>query len=192
MNVSRDPRGEHHRRLGLLARELEYLRRTLPPRDRLIAGLTQALRVALAASLTYLITRELGLEQGYWAVMTAISVSQTSFAEVRNSSRDQFVGAMLGGLIGMLAAVFGHDNYLAYVLALMLGTLLCWLSNLGAAGRISGTTTTIIMLVPHAGAFWQFALLRLGEVTLGAIAALLITLAFNALERRLAPGTSSP
>lgn len=191
MSASRDPLGEHHRRLGLLANELEQLRRTLPQRDRLIAGLAQALRVALAASLSYLATRELGLEQGYWAVMTAISVSQTSFAEVRNSSRDQFIGAMLGGLIGMLAAVLGHDNYLAYVFALMLGTMVCWLSNLGAAGRISGTTTTIIMLVPHAGSFWQFALMRLGEVTLGAIAALLVTLAFNVLERRLFPVTSS-
>jgi uncharacterized membrane protein YgaE (UPF0421/DUF939 family) len=63
--------------------------------------------------------------------------------------------------------------------------LLCSAFNLGAAGRISGTTTTIIMLVPHAGAFWQFALFRLCEVTLGAASALLLTLLFNALERRL-------
>lgn len=191
MNEPRRPLAEHHRRLDLLNDELVRLRRALPPRDRLIAGLTHALRAVLAASLGYFVALELGLGQGFWAAITAISVSQNSYAEVRNSSRDQFVGAMIGGLIGMAAAMLGHDHYLAYVLAVIVGMLLCSILNLGAAGRISGITTTIIMLVPHSGAFWQFALFRLGEVTLGAVAAVLVTLAFDALERRLFSGRSS-
>ena len=138
----------------------------------------------LAATLGYFAALALGLEQGYWAAITAISVSQSSYAEVRSSSRDQFLGAMIGGLIGMAVATLGHGNYLAYVLAVSIGMLLCSTFNLGAAGSISGITTTIIMLVPHAGAFWQFALFRLGEVTLGATAALLVTRAFGLLERR--------
>jgi uncharacterized membrane protein YgaE (UPF0421/DUF939 family) len=145
----------------------------------------------LAASISYFIALELGLGQGFWAAITAISVSQSSYAEVRNSSRDQFVGAMIGGLIGMGAAMLGHDHYLAYVLAVIVGMMLCSIFDLGAAGRISGITTTIIMLVPHSGAFWQFALFRLGEVTLGAAAALLMTLAFDMLERRLFAGRPS-
>jgi len=118
-------------------------------------------------------------------------VSQSNYAEVRNSSRDQFVGAMIGGLIGMGAATLGHEHYMAYVLAVMVGMVLCSVFNLGAAGRISGTTTTIIMLVPHNGSFWQFALFRLGEVTLGAVAALLVTAIFDVLERRLLAGPPS-
>ncbi|OOG53825.1 hypothetical protein B0E48_15755 [Rhodanobacter sp. C03] len=161
------------------------LRQALPPRERLIAGLVQALRAVLAATLGYFIALELGLGQGFWAAITAISVSQNSYAEVRSSSRDQFTGAMIGGLIGLGAAMLGHEHYLAYVLAVIAGMLLCSVLNLGAAGRISGITTTIIMLVPHSGAFWQFALFRLGEVTLGAIAALLVTLVFGVLARRL-------
>lgn len=185
MSEPRRPLAEHHRQLDLLSDELQRLLQALPPRDRLIVGLTQALRAVLAASLGYFIALELGLGQGFWAAITAISVSQSSYAKVRNSSRDQFVGAMIGGVIGMGAAMIGHDHYLAYVLAVIVGMLLCSVSNLGAAGRISGTTTTIIMLVPHSGAFWQFALFRLGEVTLGAAAALLVTFAFAALEQRL-------
>ena len=190
MSEPRRPLAEHSRRLDLLADELARLRQALPPRDRLIVGLVHALRAVLAASLSYFIALELGLGQGFWAAITAISVSQSSYAEVRSSSRDQFVGAMIGGLIGLGAAMLGHDHYLAYVLAVMVGMLLCSALNLGAAGRISGTTTTIIMLVPHSGAFWQFALFRLGEVTLGAAAALLVTLAFDMLERRLFAGRS--
>jgi uncharacterized membrane protein YccC len=182
---------EHHRRLDLLTDELLRLRQALPPRDRLVVGLIHALRAVLAASLGYFVALQLGLGQGFWAAITAISVSQNSYAEVRNSSRDQFIGAMLGGLIGMGAAMLGHDHYLAYVLAVIAGMLLCSVFNLGAAGRISGITTTIIMLVPHGGAFWQFALFRLGEVTLGAVAALLVTFAFGILERRLFGDRSS-
>ena len=190
----RHPHGpliKHHRRLGRLAAELERLRRTLPQRERLLVGLAQAVRVAAAASLGYFSAQLLGLQPGFWAAITAISVTQSSFAEVRNSSRDQFIGAKFGGLIGLGAALLGHDHYGAYVLAVMLGTLLCWIANLGAAGRISGITTTIIMLVPHQESFLQFALMRLGEVTLGALAALLVTFAYDAAIRRLLPDTSS-
>ena len=191
MNKTTEPLVEHHRRLDLLTDELARLRQALPPRDRLIVGLVHALRAVLAASISYFIALELGLGQGFWAAITAIAVSQSSYAEVRSSSRDQFVGAMIGGLIGMGAAMLGHDHYLAYVLAVIVGMMLCSAFNLGAAGRISGTTTTIIMLVPHSGAFWQFALFRWGEVTLGAAAALLVTLAFDMLDRRLFAGRSS-
>jgi uncharacterized membrane protein YccC len=191
MSEPRRPLVEHHRRLDLLTDELARLRQALPPRDRLIVGLVHALRAVLAASISYFIALELGLGQGFWAAITAIAVSQSSYAEVRSSSRDQFVGAMIGGLIGMGAAMLGHDHYLAYVLAVIIGMMLCSAFNLGAAGRISGTTTTIIMLVPHSGAFWQFALFRWGEVTLGAASALLVTLAFDMLARRLFAGRSS-
>ncbi|MGC1547069.1 MAG: FUSC family protein [Rhodanobacter sp.] len=191
MSERQGPLAEHHRRLDQLAGEVIRMRQSLPRRDRLLIGLMHALRAVLAASLGYFGALELGLEQGFWAAITAISVSQSNYAEVRNSSRDQFVGAMIGGLIGMGAATLGHEHYMAYVLAVMVGMMLCSTFNLGAAGRISGTTTTIIMLVPHSGSFWQFALFRLGEVTLGAIAALLVTAIFDRLERRLLAGPPS-
>lgn len=184
--------GEHRHRLAALADEVLRLRTALPRRERLLAGFAHALRAVLAASLGYWIALALGLEQGYWAAITAISVSQSSYAEVRTSSRDQFTGAMIGGLVGLAAASLGHEHYLAYVLAVVVGMLACWLLNLGAAGRISGVTSTIILLVPHEGAFWQFALFRLGEVTLGAIAALLVTRAFDLLERRWFGDTAPP
>ena len=192
MNSHRRSLGEHRHRLAALADEVLCLRAALPRRDRLLAGLAHALRAVLAASLGYWAAQALGLEQGYWAAITAISVSQSSYAEVRTSSRDQFIGAMLGGLVGLAAAMLGHEHYLAYVLAVVVGMLACWLLNLGAAGRISGITSTIILLVPHEDAFWQFALFRLGEVTLGAIAVLLVTRVLDLLERRWFGDTPPP
>lgn len=191
MSDSHDPIITHHRQAGRLAAELERLRKALPKRERLIVGVAQAVRVALAASVGYFAARAIGLEQGFWAAITAISVTQNSFAEVKSSSRDQFIGAIIGGVLGLAAAALGRDQYFAYVLAVMFGTLLCWVCNLGAAGRITGITTTIIMLVPHTGAaFWQIALLRLGEVMLGAIAALIVTAVVDRITAKL--GFSKP
>jgi len=191
MSAARDPLLKQHRQLGVLGAELELLRKALPPRERLIVGLVQAVRVAAAASLGYFVAREIGLNQGFWAAITAISVTQNSFAEVKSSSRDQFTGAIFGGLLGLGAAALGHDHYVAYLLAIMLGTLFCWLFNLGAAGRISSITTTIIMLVPHTGPFWQIALLRLGEVMIGATAALLVTWLMDQLVSRMGYGAKT-
>jgi uncharacterized membrane protein YccC len=202
VNKTTEPLVEHHRRLSLLTDEVLRLRQALPARARLLVGLTHALRAVMAASLGYFTAIELGLGQGFWAAITAISVSQTNYVDVRNSSRDQFIGAIIGGLIGGLAgglasmdaATFGDYHFLVYVLTVIVGMMLCSAFNLGAAGRISGTTTTIIMLVPHSGAFWQIALFRLGEVTLGAAAALLVSFVFDALERRFftSHSTSAP
>ncbi|MET0330933.1 MAG: FUSC family protein [Dyella sp.] len=185
MSTPKEALKEHRRRLSRLALDLEQLRRSLPPRDRLISGLFQALRTALGASLSYFAARWLGMEQGYWAAITAISVMQNSYVDVKSSSRDQFIGALIGALIGLAAAVLGHDHYLAYLLAVMAGVVFCWLANLGNAGRISGVTTTIIMLVPQSGTFGHIALLRLGEVVVGALAALLVTRLLSLLTSRL-------
>jgi Predicted membrane protein len=192
MSDARRPLAEHRRRLGLLADEVLQLRRALPRRDRLLAGLLHALRTVLAASLGYSAARWLGLEQGFWAAIAAISVTQSSYAEARHASRDQLLGAMIGGLVGLAAATLGHEQFFAYALALGVGMMLCWVCDLGVAGRMSGITTTIMLLVPHTGTFWQFALFRLGEVALGAVAALLVTRAFDVLEQRLFAHPPSP
>jgi len=182
----RRPLAELSRRFEQIADEVVQLRQTLSRRDRLLAGLGHALRAVLAAGLGYYAAMALGLEQGFWAAITAISVTQSSYAEVRHSSRDQFIGAIIGGVVGIAIATLVHSPFPAYAIALVLSMTLCWMLDLGAAGRIAGITVTIVMLVPHQGTFLQFALFRLGEVVLGAIAALLVTRLSDLVERRFA------
>ena len=185
MSTPPDSVKAHHRHISAVNRRLTDLHKNLPPRVRLVAGAAQAMRVAIAASLGYYASRALGLPQGFWAAITAISVIQTSFADVRNASRDQVTGALIGGVVGLLSASLGHGHYWAYLAAVIVGTVVCWLANLGAAGRISAVTTTIILLVPHTGPFWTVALMRLGEVTLGVLSALLVAVVWEQLRRRV-------
>lgn len=184
MNGARPRLADHRQRLATIAREVRDLRSALAGRDRLTAGFAHALRAVAAASLGYWGALALGLHQGFWAAIVAISVSQSNYTEVEHSSRDQFVGAIIGGLVGLAAGTLGHEHYYAYVVAVVVGMLICWLLHLAAAGRVSAITSTIILLAPYGNEFWQFALLRLAEVTLGAVAALVVTFAFDFVERR--------
>jgi uncharacterized membrane protein YccC len=172
------------RRLKTLGTELDELRRSLPLGERLLAGLLHGLRAVAAAAIGYWCARLLGLGAGFWAAITAISVTQTSYADVKNSSRDQVIGALIGGACGLAGAIWGHDDFLAYLLAVLVGMVACWVAKLGAAGRISGVTTTIVMLVPLGGSFSHIALMRLAEVALGVASALLVTRAAAWLEQR--------
>ncbi|WP_266170393.1 FUSC family protein [Dyella subtropica] len=172
------------RRLGDFHRDIEALYRRLPWTHRLLKGLLQALLALSSASMAYGFGLLLHTQQAFWAALTAIAVTQQSYLDTRASSRDQVIGALIGGLTGLAAAYHGGDHYATYALALVFAITSCWLLGVGSAGRLSASTTTIIMLVPHEGSFWSIALTRLGEVTLGITCALLVTWVATRLESR--------
>ena len=68
--------------------------------------------------------------------------------------------------------------------------VLSWVVNVGSAARLGGITATIMLLVPGIGPAWGKAVLRLGEVTLGTVCALLVAWLMARAEKRWfsAPG----
>jgi uncharacterized membrane protein YgaE (UPF0421/DUF939 family) len=94
--------------------------------------------------------------------------------DTRKLSRDQFIGAMVGGVCGLIGALLGGDHFWAYCITVAAAIVICWASNIGSAARLGGITATIMLLVPRVGPPWQMALLRLGEVTLGTLCAMLV------------------
>ncbi|PRZ51513.1 fusaric acid resistance family protein [Paraburkholderia fungorum] len=158
--------------------------KTLPLGDRLAEGGVMAAQAVAGASLAFAIGRWLHTEQAFWAAITAIAVSQHSYIDTRNLSRDQFIGAMVGGICGLVGATLGGGNLAAYAATVAVAILTCWVVNVGSAARLGGITATIMLLVPGTGSPWDKALLRLGEVTLGTICALLVTLIMSSIEKR--------
>jgi uncharacterized membrane protein YgaE (UPF0421/DUF939 family) len=105
-----------------------------------------------AALIAYLPTKPLGLQEGFWGSITAIAVVQAELAATQTSARDQFAGALIGGLISaLILSIAGHQSLWAYALGVTLSMLVCWLLNRSSAARLSGSTATIILLVPHTG-----------------------------------------
>ncbi len=173
-------------RLQTLTTEISALRSGMSLRERLRSGIGYGLRCVVAAALSYYASRWLGLGLGFWGAITSIAVMQSTYADVRSSSRDQLIGALIGGALGLASAVWGHDKFPVYLLAVMLGMVICWLLRMGAAGRIAAITTTIVMLVPIGGTFAHVALMRVLEVALGAFCALAVTRVADWMGQRLA------
>ncbi len=160
----------------------------LPFRARLKGGTAQALMSAAAAVIAYLPTRPLGLHEGFWGSITAIAVVQAELSATQTSARDQFTGAAIGGLISALVFTFGGQHLPAYVVALVLSMLACWLLNVSTAARLAGSTVTIIMLVPHAGTGgWKMMLSRVVEVGWGVAVAITIVWLVTWAEGKISP-----
>jgi uncharacterized membrane protein YccC len=162
-------------RVRLLRAQLSRVRKQLSLGTRAINGLQHAAMSVAAAILAYLPTQFLGLQEGFWAAITAIGVVQTEFGATRTTARDQFAGAALGGLIALSAALFIGDGLLRYALAVLLSIMFCWLINIASAARLAGVTATIILLVPHAGASLTDMLIsRVSEVGWGVTVAIFV------------------
>jgi uncharacterized membrane protein YgaE (UPF0421/DUF939 family) len=171
------------RRVVDVQQGLDYVYRHLPWSHRLVQGLWFASQALLAASTAYGLGLLLHTQQAFWAALTAIAVTQQTYLDTRASSRDQLIGALVGGVVGFSATLLLGEQYGAYAIAIVVAITTCWLLGVGSAGRLSGTTTTIIMLVPHAGSFWLIALTRVGEVALGIVCSLTVVMLAERLQR---------
>jgi uncharacterized membrane protein YgaE (UPF0421/DUF939 family) len=151
--------------------------------ERLTQGAVMALQTVCGACLAYAIGRLLHSEQAVWAVVTAIAVTQHSYSDTMALSRDQFIGAMVGGVLGFAGIAFGGGHFIVYPLVVAIVVICCWCLNVGSAARLGGVTATIVMLFPGNGPLWDIPFVRLGEVTLGTVCALGVTLTLNWIER---------
>lgn len=167
----------------LVARSLLEMFKALPLRDRLAEGGLMALQAVGAATIAYLIGRTLHTKQAFWAAITAIAVSQHSYTDTQNLSRDQFIGAMVGGVCGLAGALLGSGHLAAYAAAVAFAIVACWCVNVGSAARLGGITATIMLLAPGIGPPWDIAMIRLGEVTLGTLCALVVSWVIASVER---------
>ncbi len=138
---------------------------------------------AIAALIAYLPTKPLGLREGFWASITAIAVAQSELGATQSSARDQFSGAAIGGLISVLLVTVAGEHLAVYAIAVIASMLACWLLNVSSAARISGSTVTIILLVPHAGSsVGRMMLSRIAEVGWGVVVGVAIVWLVNKVE----------
>lgn len=173
-------------RLHRAQRLLDRLFRSMPLERRLRIGAFMAFKVALSASVAYAIGLALHTEQAFWAAISAVAVTQPHFGDTRGAGWDRCLGTALGGVAGLLGLwIGGNGDMPAFALALAFVTVVCWVANAAAAARIAGITTAIVLLVPGSGPRWEVALIRLGEVVLGTLCALVIGWAVSRLEDRV-------
>ena len=140
--------------------------------QRARAGASQGALSALVAIVAWWPPHLLMLQQGFWAAITAIAVFQPQRAAARGTARDQVVGAAIGGGVAAVVALLLGQSAAAFVLAVALAELGCWLVAVPSAARLAGITTAIVLLVPHGGSAGRVMVSRLSEVAWGVAVAL--------------------
>jgi uncharacterized membrane protein YccC len=135
--------------------------------------------VALAAAASFALATAFRLPQGYWAVITAVVVVQTSIGGTLGASRDRLIGTGVGALVGAIAAWIRPQGPLGETaaLAVAVGAL-----GLGASLRPSlkiAPVTAVIMIVGATAGqrgFFEAAGLRVAEIALGGVIGVVIAL----------------
>ncbi len=137
------------------------------------ARLWLVLRIMIATTLAYLLATALHLKQGYWAVLTAVIVTQNSVGGSLKAAVDRLVGSVCGALVGALAAVLApvHTPF-AFALVLVAAlTPLVVLTAYFPNYRIAPVTAIIVLLSSGAATMGplDYALDRVQEIALGSV-----------------------
>lgn len=140
--------------------------------------LRQAIQTMVAACISYFLVEAFELPQGFWAVMTAILVTQANVGASLSLAADRLMGSLLGVVVGggvALALAETHELKFAglAVTVLVLGFFAARRPSL----RIACVTAAIVILGdPRLGPPITSAEHRMLEVTIGTIVAIATTL----------------
>ncbi|WP_109481184.1 FUSC family protein [Paraburkholderia sp. C35] len=134
-------------------------------------------RTLTGCILSYGAAKLAGLPEGFWALITTmIVVTQPSLTAAITTSRDQIIGACIGGVVGGIGLVVmdhGADALTVFSVALLP------LAALAAARpglRLACVTLVIVVLVPgDSGSAFVRPLHRVAEILIGAAAAFIAT-----------------
>lgn len=144
------------------------------------AELSHALRVGIAAIISLYIVHLLHLTQGYWTILTAVLVVQSSVGGSVKFAIDRMIGTIGGAVYGAVIANFvPHEHGLAQYLALLVGVMpSAVLAAANPSFRIAPVTVVIVLFsttAQHMEVF-TYAIDRVLEIGLGSILGLAVSL----------------
>ncbi|WP_114943697.1 FUSC family protein [Microvirga calopogonii] len=156
---------------------IEWIRGRIGARS---AELKLALRVTIAGTLAYVVTKILDLPQGYWAVITAVVVMQASVGASLKAAVERFSGTLAGAIYGgLVAALAPHDSPLSLGITIVVALFpLALLAAVKPAFRVAPITSLIMLLPPTGQAIGPLASAfdRVLEITLGNIVGVVVSL----------------
>jgi uncharacterized membrane protein YccC len=144
------------------------------------AELRLAIRVTVAACAAYALAHLLALPQGYWAVITAILVMQTSLGGSLKAALDRLGGTLAGAIYGALVSIVvphGSALALAGAIALAVGPM-ALLAAVRSSFKVA-PVTALIVLMPTSGntaPAYLYAFDRIVEIGLGNIIGIAVAL----------------
>jgi uncharacterized membrane protein YccC len=138
----------------------------------------QGMRTGFAGAAAYLLAASLALPQGYWAVITAVLITQQTVGATLQAVRDRLVGTIAGAVIGFLMALATPSGEWGTLVALGLSTGMLAVCAVHYPSLRIAPMTAAIMLVaaPSHADVMVSALHRVLEIVLGCLVGIGITL----------------
>jgi uncharacterized membrane protein YccC len=134
-----------------------------------------AVKTAIAALISILYYRFLGLPEGYWAVLSAVIVMQANVGGSFKASGSRFLGTAIGALLGVIGVTLLGKSAGAVAIVLMLTILLCAYLKLEESYRLASVTVAIVMLAGGSEPL-LFGFQRFLDVSVGILIALLVSI----------------
>lgn len=140
-------------------------------------------RTAVAALISFVVARLFRLPEAYWAPITTLVITQSSFGAALSVSWERIIGTVLGAAVGVAIAIYFKSNIFIFAAGVFVLGILCALARADrSAYRFAGITLAIVILIPRTNPPWQVAWHRCAEVLIGIGVALLLAVVWPESE----------
>src|SRR4051794_40511100 len=141
--------------------------------------LLQTLRMTVSSLAAFALAQALALPQGFWAVITALIVTQANVGGSLKAALDRFIGSVFGAVYGSAVAfAIPHEHGLSRAAALVVAVApLSFMAALSAGFRVAPITAIIVLLGISGSTLgpFGFAVDRVLEVGLGCAVGLVVS-----------------
>lgn len=143
-------------------------------KTNLVSNIQQSLRLLLSIIVSSLMAYLCDLREPYWALITAIIVTQSRLIQTILISRDQIVGNLIGGVAGIIAIALREyvkwPTIIDFTIVLIpMVMLVSWRPSM----RLGVVTLVIVFLFPSPGGVFERPFDRLFSIIIGVISSLL-------------------
>ena len=143
-----------------------------------------AVRTAIAATLSVLLARLVGLPEAYWAVIATLVVMQSPLSSTVPLAIQRIVASALGASFGIIESTYFGANLVAFTLTIFVLGLVSMAFRLERVGySYAGMTLAIIVLIPRPEALWIAAAHRFAEVSLRILVPLAVVAVWREEQR---------
>jgi uncharacterized membrane protein YgaE (UPF0421/DUF939 family) len=137
--------------------------------------LKHALRTTVAAALSTLLARLVGMPEYYWATITTLLIMQSSLTSTVPLAVEQIAASAFAAVLGAIEATYFGRNLIVFGLAIFLLGVISRALRVEKSGyRYASVTLAIVVLIPRAYSPWIIATHRFIEVSLGILTALAV------------------
>jgi uncharacterized membrane protein YccC len=152
----------------------------------------QSVRILAACAIAYGASQWIGLKESYWALITAVVVTQPALSDTLPAGKDRVIGTLIGAIAGLGvigAAYLGYSSSILFWIALIpLAILTAMRANL----RLSCVTLAVVVLVPSTGAPFVRPLDRVFAILLGTLASVVVSAAIRGEQKLEAHSNDAP